>query len=109
MPQELYQELLDRLARLRRRRESLRLRSGLLTGASVFLLVALLAILTEAVFHLSTAGRTILFFSVLGLGCGAFAKYSLAPILETLGLRAKVSDEYLTGAIGRHFDQVEDR
>src|SRR5437763_6580788 len=109
MPQELYQELLDRLSRLRRRRESLRLRSGLLTGTSLFLLVALLAVLTEAIFHLPILGRTILFFAALGLGAGAFLKYALAPILESFRIRAKVSDEYLAGAIGRHYNAVEDR
>ena len=109
MPQELYQELLDRLSRLRKRRESLRLRSGLLTGFSCALIVSLLAISIEAIFHLPILGRTILFFAALGIGIGAFLKFSLAPILETLGLRPKVSDEYLTQAIGKHYYQVEDR
>jgi hypothetical protein len=109
MPQELYQELISRLDRLRRRRESLRLRSGLLWGLSLFLLVALAALSIEAVFHLSILGRTILFFSALTLGLGAFLKFSLSPILEKAGLRPKVSDEYLASAIGKHFNQVEDR
>jgi hypothetical protein len=109
MPQELYQELLDRLDRLRRRRESLRLRSGLLTSISLILLAGLLAISIEAIFHLSILGRTILFFSALALGLGAFLKFSLAPILEKFGLRPKVTDEYLADAIGKHFTTVEDR
>ncbi len=109
MPQELYQELLDRFGRLRRRRESLRLRSGLLNGFSCILLVSLLAICIEAVFHLSIIGRTILFFTALGIGIGAFLRFSYAPVLETLGLRSKVSDEYLANAIGNHFGQIEDR
>ncbi len=109
MPQELYQELLDRLSRLRRRRESLRLRTGLLNGSSVFLIVALAAIGTEAIFHLSVLGRTILFFSALSIGVAGFLKFALGPILEALGLRPKVSDEYLAGAIGKHYTQVEDR
>ena len=109
MPQYLYQELLDRLSRLRRRRESLRLRTGLLTGSSLFLCVALFAICIEAIFHLSILGRTVLFFSALGISIGAFLAYSLIPILESLGIRPKVSDEYLTTAIGKHYDQVEDR
>ncbi len=109
MPQELYQELLDRFGRLRRRRESLRLRSGILNGFSCILLVSLLVICVEAVFHLSIIGRTILFFTAGGIGIATFLKFSYAPILETLGLRQKVSDEYLAHAIGNHFSQVEDR
>ncbi|MDP4220508.1 MAG: hypothetical protein Q8916_12575 [Bacteroidota bacterium] len=109
MPQELYQELLDRLARLRRRRESLRLRSGLLSGLSAVLIVAFIAVGIEAIFHLSILGRTILFFSALGIGIRGFLKFAAVPILEAIGVRPKVSDEYLAGAIGRHYAQVEDK
>src|SRR4051794_38550262 len=100
MPQELYQELIDRLNRLRRRRESLRLRSGMLYGLSSIVIIALLAVSLEAIFHLSISGRTILFFSALGIGAASFFYFSLAPLLEAFGLRPKVSDEYLTRAIG---------
>src|SRR5579864_5901455 len=106
MPQELYQELLDRLARLRRRRESLRLKNGLLTFASLVLAVSLLAICCEAIFHLPIIGRTILFFSTIAAAIGIFTKYALLPVLESLGLRPKVTDEYLAGAIGRHYEQI---
>ncbi|MEP7234687.1 MAG: DUF4175 family protein, partial [Ignavibacteriota bacterium] len=109
MPQELYHELLDRLARLRQRRESLRLRSGLLQGTSIVLFAALLAVGTEAIFHLSILGRTILFSSAVGLGIAGFLRCSLSPILERVGLRPKVTDEYLAGAIGKHYVQVEDK
>lgn len=87
----------------------MRLRTGLLSGISVILITALAAICIEAVFHLSILGRTILFFSALGIGIAGLLKFALAPALEKLGLRPKVSDEYLAGAIGKHYTQVEDR
>lgn len=78
-------------------------------SASLIFLIALAAIRAEALFHLSITGRTILFFSSLALGIGAFAKFSLTPLLETIGVRPKATDEYLASAIGKHYNQVEDR
>ncbi len=109
MPQELYQELLDRLARLRSRREWLAVRVGGVRWLAVSVFVVLAAISIEAIFHLSITGRTILFYSALASVIGTFALLALPALLEKTGIRPKLSDEALASRIGKHFTEVEDK
>ncbi|HET9137224.1 MAG TPA: DUF4175 family protein, partial [Candidatus Kapabacteria bacterium] len=109
MPQELYQELIDRLHQLRHRRERVALGIGLSRSLTLILIIGLLAIGTEAIFHLSITGRTILFFSSLALGLVSIFATAAAPAAEYFGLRQRASYEMIAGLIGKKFTEVEDR
>ena len=109
MPQELYQELVSRLARLRRRRESVALGVGLTSGLTAFVLVALIAIIAEMLGYFSIVGRTWLFWSALTVGLAGLFGFALPALLIRLGLRKRASDDELASAIGRHYPIVSDR
>ncbi len=109
MPQELYQELLERLSRLRRARERVAVGIGASRAASIIIATILLALLIEAVFHLSILGRTILFFSTVGISLASLGLLAFPAVAEMLGFKRRLSDEALASKIGEHFTEVEDR
>ncbi len=108
VPQELYQELLDRLARVRHRRERLDLYEGIVNAVSAFLVIALASIALEAAFHLSIAGRTTLFWSATGLFAVAASIFLYSPIATRLGYKPRLSDEELAARIGAHYPSISD-
>lgn len=109
MPQEFYQELLVRLAKLRSKSERLALSVGLFRGLAVSVIVVLAALALEAIFHFGITGRTILFWSTLGVALAAPAFLIFRPVSQKLGLQPRVSDDTLASRIGKHFTEVEDK
>ncbi len=108
MPQELYTELLSRLSRLRKRRESVALWSGVANGLAAVVVVALIAIVAELFGHFSIPGRTWLFYSALAVLLAGFFGFVIPPLLVRIGLRARASDDELASAVGAHFPSVSD-
>jgi hypothetical protein len=109
LPQELYQELLDRLSRLRARKESLSLQTALFSGLTAVILLAVLAVLVEAISHLTIPGRTIAFWSWLGLSLGALVGFLAEPLLIRFGLKRRSTDDDLARAVGNHYPTIQDR
>jgi hypothetical protein len=109
LPQDLYVELLTRLSSLRNKRESVELWAGVASGLTCVLLVALLALVIEAVLHLSITGRTILFWSSLALASGGLMGFIAAPLALRLGIRKRASYDELAKAVGDHFPTISDR
>src|SRR5690348_13852423 len=103
MPQELYHELVARLARLRSKQERVALIAGLGNGVAAVVIVALAAILVEVFGHFSIAGRTWLFFSALAIAVAGLLTFVLPPLLTRLGFRAQPTDDELATRIGRHY------
>src|SRR4051812_57347 len=95
MPQELYHELLSRLARLRRRRESVALWSGVSTGLTAAVVILIAALVAEMLGHFSIVGRTWLFWSALSLSLGSLLGFSLPSLLVRLGIRPRATDDEL--------------
>lgn len=109
MPQELYSELISRLARLRRRRESVALWSGLASGLTAAVALVLIAIVAEMLGHFSIIGRTWLFWSTLVLAISGIVAFSITPLLVRFGIRKRATDDDLASAIGSHYPKVSDR
>ena len=109
MPQELYSELLARLASLRRKREHVALGAGVASGLVVVVLVILATIVTEMLGHFPIVGRTWLFWSALILGVGGFLAFTLPPLFTRLGIRTRATDDDLALQIGKHYPVVSDR
>lgn len=109
MPQELYAELLNRLARLRTKREAIALRAGLLNAATSVVLLAILAIIIEMLGHLGIPQRTFVFYAWASISAILSAAFILPPVLERFGLTPRATDDELAAQIGRHYPIVEDR
>src|SRR5579872_3857134 len=103
MPTELYQELLSRLSRLRRRQESVALWSGVANGLAVVIIVALIAIVAELFGHFPIVGRTWLFYSALVILFAGFLGFVIPPLLVRIGIRERASDDELASAVGAHY------
>ncbi|MDP4200419.1 MAG: hypothetical protein Q8922_07120 [Bacteroidota bacterium] len=101
--------MLSRLSRLRQRRESVALWSGIFNGLAAALLIALAAIIAELLGHFSIAGRTWLFGTGLPGAIAAILGFSLDPILTRVGLRPHATDDELAQTIGRYYPTVRDR
>ncbi|HZK75980.1 MAG TPA: hypothetical protein VFD13_03645, partial [Candidatus Kapabacteria bacterium] len=109
MPQELYNELLSRLSRLRKRRESVALWSGVANGLAAVVAVVLIAIVAELFGHFSIAGRTWLFCSALLMLLAGLFGFAIPPFLVRIGIRTRASDDELASAVGAHYPVVSDR
>ncbi|HEY3876645.1 MAG TPA: DUF4175 family protein [Candidatus Kapabacteria bacterium] len=109
MPQDLYNELLSRLASLRRRREHVALGAGLASGLAAACVVVLAAIVAEMLGHFPIVGRTWLFWSALVLSIAGFLSFALAPMLVRFGFRSRATDDELATKIGTHYPSISDR
>ncbi len=109
MPTELYQELINRLAKLRRKRESLRLSTAMLHGLTVVLLVWLAAVALEAMGHFPIPGRRAIFWSTTVLSLGGFFYFAWRPLAEKFGMIPKATDEQLARAVGDHYPTISDK
>jgi hypothetical protein len=109
LPQELYTELLHRLARLRVKREAVALRAAVLNAATSVILLAILAVVIEMLGHLGIPQRTFLFWAWALISIILSAAFVLPHLLERFGITARTSDDELAAQIGRHYPAVEDR
>jgi hypothetical protein len=108
VPQELYQELLERLDRVRSRRERLDLFEGLANSATALVVIALAAVALEAAFHLSIGGRTALFWSSVILFLAAASAFLYLPLATRFGFKPRLTDEAIAARIGAHYPTVSD-
>ncbi len=108
MPQELYQELLERLARVRSRRERLDLFTGLANSATALVVIATAAIAIEAAFHLSISGRTALFWSSVVVFIATTSAFLYMPLATRFGVKPRLTDEAIAARIGAHYPTVSD-
>jgi energy-converting hydrogenase Eha subunit A len=109
VPQELYAELIQRLARVRARRERIDRASALTHTLSALLLIGVIAIGNEAIFHLSIAGRTILFCAAFAAFAGIAIRLLSSPLAILFGMKPRLSDDELASRIGGHFAVVSDK
>jgi hypothetical protein len=109
LPQELYHELIGRLARLRRRRESVALGVGVASGLTAVAVIMLGALVAEMLGHFSIPVRTWLFWTSFTLSLAAILAFVGPPLLVRLGIRKRATDDELAVAVGRHYSIVSDR
>jgi hypothetical protein len=109
LAQELYTELLSRLAALRRRRESVALGVGIASGLTAVVLVVLTAIVAEMFGHFPIVGRTWIFWLAFMLAIVGFFGFIIPPLLIRLGFRSRTTDDELASKIGEHYPTVNDR
>src|SRR6478735_368120 len=88
-------------------------KNQLLRGSLIFLSVILIAFLaclfTDFFAHLSSNGRTFLFFSFLGLSLFSLATLVIIPLSKLYKLGKIISYDQAAAIIGSHFPQVNDK
>lgn len=105
----IYQEFIQKLDELRRKKNL----EALALGSEIFALTALagglIAVLVEAAFHFDPLGRTLL-VGVYGLSLiGVFIRFILYPLLCFLGILRSKTDDELAQEVGQHSPSIKDR
>ena len=85
----------------------------LLKGAILFfaigLLYFLIVLLVEYIFWLPQAGRTVLFWTFVGVEAVLFARFVIFPIAKLLKLQKGIDYNQASRIIGNHFPEVSDK
>jgi hypothetical protein len=105
----IYQEILEKIRRLRRKENKERFLT-----ASLFFFLTLLGILLaalglEAIFHLGVGGRTFLFWIVVFVLALDLTGFVVLPLARLLGFLKSSSDEVMAKKAGGHFPHIKDR
>lgn len=105
----LYSELTGKINRVRRREHGISLQTGVINTLTLFGAVWVAAISIELIFELDAAGRTILYWSAVGLSAIGSAWVLAMPVARSLGLTVGEDDDALARRIGRGIPDIGDR
>ena len=86
-----------------------RLTGGVLTSIGTIVGSALLFIALEQFSRFGTAGRTVIFWVLVGGSAAVLARWVLRPALDLLRIRKGLSYEEASAIIGTHFSEISDR
>ena len=103
------EELRTYIEKVRKRQTAVSLFSGLWLAGQLLLIAIFLAIGIEAIGNLSSLGRTILFFILLGCATFIVVWYVLKPLAIHLNILRGESDEQIAERIGSYFPQIRDK
>jgi hypothetical protein len=103
------EELLRRLAAVRRHEAGVQALRGLLSATTVLLAVLLLMLLIETLFPMPSVVRTVLAASFLAGGIAALVWLVLLPLARRAGILRGESDEGTAMRVGRAFPHIHDR
>ncbi|MFT5437203.1 MAG: hypothetical protein ACI840_001856, partial [Ulvibacter sp.] len=85
----------------------------LIKGAILFFAIGLLyflvTLLVEYFLWLSPLGRTVLFWTFVGVEAGLFIRFIALPLTKIFKLQQGISHEEASKIIGSHFPQVNDK
>ncbi len=105
---QIYQNLTERLAEVRKKENSASLFYGLLLSASVIVGAAILALLVEQIFYLPVLPRTIVFWLIIVSAIGLLAWYVVRPLLKLFSVLPNESDAETAAKVGRKFPTIND-
>lgn len=104
-----YQNILERLDGVRRRRDRIALAARLLAWLLCALLIVSAIVVTEQIFTLGTGGRTFLFAAGLIGVLGTFAWLAGRPLLIVAGVLRSDPHDRIARIVGGHFPSIKDR
>lgn len=104
-----FNALLIKLDEFTRKYYKNQLLRGFLIFSSVILFAFLACLFTDFFAHLSSNGRTFLFFSFLGISLFSLATLVVAPLSRLYKLGKVISHDKAATIIGLHFPQVSDK
>jgi len=82
---------------------------GTILFFAIGLLYFLITLLVEHFLWLSPTGRTILFWSFIGVETALFVRFIAFPLAKLFRLQGGISDEEASHIIGSHFPEVSDK
>lgn len=106
---QAYQDLLRKIDSFSRKYYVNQIIRGSIYFVAIFLGAVLISIVLEYFGRFSTAVRTVLFFSLLGVFAYLLIRFVAIPALKLLKLGRRISHEDASTMIGRHFPDVSDK
>ncbi len=103
------QELNDKIREFVRKYYLNKLLKGAILFVAITLVTFILFALLENFTYLNSTGRSILFYSYLGLFALTFIFYILIPLLKIGGLGKQISKEQVAKLVGEHFTEIDDK
>ena len=104
----IYQDVVGRLAAVRKAENIACTQRDILIAASGLLLVFIAVTAAEAIFHLDVLARTVLFWFVVSAGAALALWYAIRPALKVLNILPNESDEATARKIGQQFSGIHD-
>ncbi|OQX87463.1 hypothetical protein B6D60_03815 [candidate division KSB1 bacterium 4484_87] len=105
---EKYQNILTRIAAVRRKSKMVSLVRGALIFSVAILGAFLLSQIAESLFHFSTKGRSILAALISFVGIAGFISFLLKPALDFIA-QQKPDDVEIARLIGNHYSEISDK
>lgn len=105
---EIRNELVHRLAVVRKKDNLASLAYGVLFAASVIVGAVLIALLTEQLFHLPVVARTVLFWLIVAGAIGLLAWFVVRPLLKLLHVLPPENDTQTAAKVGKMFPGIND-
>ncbi len=105
----LYNDILRRIDKVRRKENGLFLRYSLLAGALLVVTLSLGAVILEELLHLAVAGRTVLAVILMASGAAFLAWFAGRPLARMLGITPSEDTYSIAQRIGGHFPAIRDR
>jgi len=104
----IFSELVNRLAIVRKKENTSSLLYGLLFSASTIVGAAILALLIEQTFYLPVLARTIVFWLIVAAAVGLLAWFVARPLLKLFGVLPNESDAQTAAKVGKKFPTIND-
>lgn len=105
----LYQSLTANIARARSAEHRLSVQTGLLNALAGLVSLWTLAGILEYIVEFGVAGRTILFWGIVAVGCGILVRTLGGPVGRLLGVLDTDSDDAIARRVGAKISAVGDR
>jgi hypothetical protein len=105
---KIYQEILARLAAVRRKQNIARIVLGVLFTSLLFVAGAILALTVESIFYLDVIPRTVLFWAIVLSGTGMLVWMVGRPALRLFHLLPDEPDTVTAAHVGAKFPAIND-
>lgn len=105
---KVFQNLVERLERVRKKEAASSLLYGILFSASLIVGAAGFMVLIEQIFYLPILARTIIFWVVIAVSVGLLAWFVLRPLLKWFGLLPAEDNAQTAEKVGKVFPDIND-
>jgi hypothetical protein len=105
----LYNEIIERLERVRKKENRLAFTYGVLTTFFIAMIVVLDAVILERAFSFDVLGRTVLFTVSVSLVVGSFIWFTGRALLKLIGVVQSDNHLLLAAKVGNFFPHIRDR
>jgi len=105
----LYTELTGKISHVRRKEHGIAVQTGIINALTATLALWIIGVSIEAIAEMEPAGRTILFWSLIGLNMAIALWQIVPPLLRYLGITRGQDDDHIARRVGTRIPDVGDR